>query len=198
MLWGAIVLALLAVAESACHKRQVLIPTSPPAPAPSAPVEAAPAPAKPAPQEIPSPPALAPAAPAPGPESAIPNQPPAPPPAPGRPARRPSRQAPAAPAAPAAPQPAPATAPAPQLAIVLTPDQQRQYNADVDQSLQRAEASLKSIANRQLTDQQQASFDEVRNFIRQAQATRASDLPGARRLAERAEVLAGNLASSLH
>ena len=81
---------------------------------------------------------------------------------------------------------------------MLTADQQRQYNAAIDQSLQRAEASLKSIGNRQLTDQQQASLDEVRNFVRQAQATRASDLPGARRLAERAEVLAGNLASSLH
>lgn len=197
MLWGSILLAVLAVAESSCHKRQVLIPTSPPAPVPSAPAEAAPAVAKPAPQEIPAPPALAPAAPAPGAESAIPNQPAAPPPAPARTTRRPSRQAPA-PAAPAAAQPAPNAAPAPQLAIVLTPDQQRQYNADVDQSLQRAEASLKSIGNRQLTEQQQASLDEVRNFIRQAQATRASDLPGARRLAERAEVLAGNLANTLH
>jgi len=175
----------------------VLIPTSPPAPAPSAPAEAAPPAAKPAAQEIPAPPALAPAAPAPGSQSAIPNPPPAPPPAPAKTSRRPSRQAAPAPA-PAAPQPAPSAAPAPQLAIVLTPDQQRQYNADVDQSLQHAEASLKSIGNRQLTDQQQASLDEVRNFIRQAQATRASDLPGARRLAERAEVLAGNLANSLH
>ncbi|HUJ49452.1 MAG TPA: hypothetical protein VLW25_04615 [Bryobacteraceae bacterium] len=80
---------------------------------------------------------------------------------------------------------------------MLSADEQRQYNAAIDQSLQRAEASLKSIGNRPLTDQQQASLDEARNFIRQAQATRASDLPGARRLAERAEVLAGNLASSL-
>lgn len=193
-----ILLALLGVAESGCHKRQVQIPAAPATPAPSAPAEVAPAAAKPTTQEIPPPPALAPTTPASGSESVIPNPPPAPPP-PSRPSRRSSRQAttPAAPATPAAPQPAP-TAPTPQLGIVLTPDQQRQYNAEIDQSLQRAEASLKSIGNRQLTDQQQASLDEARNFIRQAQATRASDLPGARRLAERAEVLAGNLASSLH
>ena len=67
----------------------------------------------------------------------------------------------------------------------------------IDQSLQRAETSLKSIGNRRLNNQQRASVDEARNFIRQAQATRSTDLPGARRLAERAEVLAGNLASSL-
>jgi len=79
----------------------------------------------------------------------------------------------------------------------LTQEQQRQYNTAIDQSLQRAEASLRSIGNRQLSKEQQSSLDEARNFIRQAQATRASDLPGAQRLAERAEVLAGNLANSL-
>jgi hypothetical protein len=67
----------------------------------------------------------------------------------------------------------------------------------IDQSLQHAEASLKSIGNRRLNNQQRASLGEARNFIRQAQATRSSDLPGARSLAERAEVLAGNLAGSL-
>ena len=80
---------------------------------------------------------------------------------------------------------------------MLTADQEREYNVAIDQSLQHAETSLKSIGSRRLNSQQRASLDEARNFIRQAQATRGSDLPGARRLAERAEVLAGNLASSL-
>ena len=189
-----IFLALL-VLEASCHKRQVLIPTSAPAPAPSTPAASTPAPgATPAPAQIPPPPNIAPATPAPGAESAIPNPPPAPPPP--RPTRRPPRQQ--APAAPSAPAAAPSGAPAPELGIVLTPDQQRQYNSEIDQSLQRADASLRSIANHQLTKEQQESLDEARNFIRQTQATRASDLPGARRLAERAEVLARNLAASLH
>lgn len=79
---------------------------------------------------------------------------------------------------------------------MLTAEQQRQYNADIDQSIQRAESNLRSIANRQLTNEQKASMEEARNFVRQAQATRASDLPAAKRLAERADVLAANLASS--
>jgi hypothetical protein len=87
--------------------------------------------------------------------------------------------------------------PALQLGIVLTPEQQRQYNADIDQSIQRAEGNLRSIGNRQLTNEQRASLEEAQNFIRQAQAARASDLPAAKRLAERADVLAANLANSL-
>ena len=182
--------------EASCHKRQVLIPTSAPAPAPSAPAAAAPAPAARAPEPIPPPPNIAPTTPAPGAESAIPNPPLAPPPAP-RPARKSARQPATPTAAPTAPAGAPSGAPAPQLGIVLTADQQRQYNSEIDQSLQRAEADLRSIANHQLTKEQQESVDEARNFIRQTQATRGSDLPGARRLAERAEVLARNLAASL-
>jgi len=79
---------------------------------------------------------------------------------------------------------------------VLTPEQQRQYNSDIDQSIQRAENNLRSITNRQLTNEQKASMEEAQNFVRQAQAARASDLPAAKRLAERADVLAANLANS--
>jgi hypothetical protein len=79
---------------------------------------------------------------------------------------------------------------------VLTPEQQRQYNADIDQSIARAEGNLRSIANRQLSGEQKASMEEARNFVRQAQAARTSDLPAAKRLAERADVLAANLANS--
>jgi hypothetical protein len=155
-------------------------------------------------EALPPPPTITPDTPAADTESVIPTPPPAPPPAPAKTPRRATQrpaapaQQPAAPAAPsgptAAPQP-PATAP--QLAIVLTPEQQRQYNSDIDQSIQRAEGNLRSIGNRQLTSEQQASSDEARNFIRQAQAARASDLPAAKRLAERADVLAANLANSL-
>jgi hypothetical protein len=80
---------------------------------------------------------------------------------------------------------------------MLTPDQQRQLNTEIDQSLDRTQASLRSIGNRQLTQQQQSDVDEIRNFVRQAQATRGADLAAAKRLADRAEVLARNLEKSL-
>jgi replicative DNA helicase len=81
---------------------------------------------------------------------------------------------------------------------IVTPDQQRQLNAAIDQSLSRAQASLASIANRELSKDQQAMADQIRNLLQQAQTIRKSDLPGAKSLAERAEVLAKDLAASFH
>jgi hypothetical protein len=75
----------------------------------------------------------------------------------------------------------------------VTPDQQRQYNAAIDQSLARAQASLAAIANRQLSKDQQGLVEQIRNIMQQAQASRSSDLPGAKSLAGRAEVLAKDL-----
>jgi len=187
-------LGLLVLLEASCHKRQVLVPTGPPAPAPSTPAASAPAAPKPATQEIPPPPTLSPEKPAEA-GGVIPTPQVGPPPA-ERPRRAPRPSAPpVGPTAPAAPL-APPT-PAPQLVIVLSPDEQRQYNANIDQKLQSAESSLRSIAQRRLSKEQRASMEEARNFVRQAQALRPSDLPGALRLAERAQVLARNLASSL-
>lgn len=80
----------------------------------------------------------------------------------------------------------------------MTPDQKRQLNAAIDQSLSRAQASLASLANRELSKDQQGLVDQIRNIMQQAQASRSSDLPGAKSLAERAEVLAKDLAGSFH
>jgi hypothetical protein len=101
-------------------------------------------------------------------------------------------------------EPSPNTAPAPpttashpQIGLILTADQQRQYNRAIDDSLARARASLASFSSRQLTQAQQTNLGQIQNFMQQAETTRASDLPAAKRLAERAEVLAKNLAKSL-
>ena len=91
--------------------------------------------------------------------------------------------------------PAPA-APAPKLGDVLTSDEQKQYSASIDQSLSQAQNSLNSIAGRSLKKDQQAEVEQIRNFMQQAQATRTSDPAGAKSLAERAEVLARDLAAS--
>jgi hypothetical protein len=58
--------------------------------------------------------------------------------------------------------------------------------------------SLNSGGNRRISKEQQAVVGQVRNFIQQAQKVRSSDLPAAKSLAERAEVLARDLAASLH
>lgn len=119
------------------------------------------------------------------------SQPQAPPPIPRKPAPSP----PASPQ-PSTPQPS-VPAPAPQLGDVVTPDAQRQYNAAIDQSLARAQASLAAIGNRQLNKERQGLVEQIRNLIGQARAARTSDLPGAKSLAQRAEVLAKDLAASL-
>jgi hypothetical protein len=118
-------------------------------------------------------------------------------------ARKTSRPAaPQSPQSPATTAPAPATpaapVPAPQLVDVVPPDQQRQLNAAIDQSLSRAQASLAGIANRELNKDQQALAEQIRKLMQQAQASRGADLPGAKSLAERAEVLAKDLAGSFH
>jgi hypothetical protein len=82
------------------------------------------------------------------------------------------------------------------LGDIVAPDAQRQYNATIDQSLARAQASLAAIANRQLSKDQRTLVEQIRNLMQQARAARSSDLPGAKSLAQRAEVLAKDLAGS--
>ena len=188
-LWATFVLLL--AWESACRKRQVAVPLPPPPAPESQPARTAPAattpdaanstttthPAEDTPYQV--------------------NKPPQP----AAPAKKPSRSAAApvvtspppapAPAAPAAPAPPP-----PKLGDILKPDEQRQYSSAIDQSLSHAQASLSSIAGRQLKKDQQAQMDQIRNFMQQAQATRGSDPAGAKSLAARAAVLARDLAAT--
>lgn len=185
-------LVLVLVWEASCHKKQVAVPLPPP------PVENQPAPATPEPTtthpEVPSPVDTT-HAPEPAPYQV--NKPPQP-----APAKKPSRSASTPAPAPAAPAPVPAAppptppAPPPKLGDILSPDEQRQYNASIDQSLSHAQASLSAIAGRQLDKDQQTQAEQIRNFIQQAQTTRSSDLGGAKSLAERAEILARDLAAS--
>jgi hypothetical protein len=186
-------LLLFLVWESACHRKQVTVPVPPP-PAETQPI----VPEQPAPSTTPETPSTG--------VTTHPQEPtpyqvnkPAPPPPP---AKKPSRSAtvptpqPApAPPPPAAPVPA---APPPKLGDILKPDEQKQYNAAIDQSLSHAQSSLNSVSGRQLDKDQQAEVEHIRNFMQQAQTTRGSDPAGAKSLAERAEVLARDLAASFH
>jgi len=180
---------LLLLWESACQKRQVNVPLPPP-PAKNLPASPAEAPAA-TNSAAPSPGTTAPA------QESTPyqvNKLPVPA------AKKPARTA-VAPPAPAPPAPTPASppappAPAPKLGDILTPDEQRQYLAAIDQSLSRAQTSLNSIRERQLNKDQQEEVEQIRNFMQQAQAARSLDPAGAKSLAGRAEVLARDLAAS--
>jgi hypothetical protein len=187
-------LLLLLGTEWSCQKRQVNVPV------PTAPSAAQP-PGQPATQAP---------APTPAPSSAPPATTPTPsqdagtyqvnkPPAAA--AKKPARSTPASsstttstPAAPAATS-APEAA-APKLGDVLSADQQKQLNVTTDQSLARAQASLNSIGGRQLNKDQQSEVEQIKNFMTQAQSRREADPAGAKSLAERAEVLARDLAAS--
>ncbi|HUA20700.1 MAG TPA: hypothetical protein VMB25_18255 [Bryobacteraceae bacterium] len=180
------IVTVVVVVESSCHKHKVAAPLPPlPRLQPAARVPS---------QKPFEPPPYIPPAPTPAPPKlAIPvdlyqvNRPPEP------------KKSRTATAAPATPQPAPAPpapAPPPRLGDILTQDQQREYNAAIDQSLSRAQASLGSIGNRQLTRDQQSLVEQIHSFMQQAQDTRKTDLEGAKRLAERADVLAGDLVAS--
>lgn len=131
--------------------------------------------------------------------ASTPLPPPKPPPKPTRTVRRPSTPKPVATAqsgeaaSEATPAPAP-DEPVLQLAPLLTAEQQTAYNTAIDAALQRAEANLARLDPRRLKGSQRSNFQRVRLFIQQAQQTRSSDLAVAKSLAERADLLAQDLA----
>jgi hypothetical protein len=173
---------LLAASGVACGRKALAIP--PPAPPAT--------PAKVEPME--QPPAQTVSVPA-DPPPALPPPTVAPPPVeeatqPKKPARRPPRPA-------ATPTP-PVNASQPlRLGEMLTPQQERQYNLAMDQCLQRAEANIARVLKRQLSKEQQGVVVQVQSFIDQAQSTRKTNLTAAKSLAERADVLARDLARTV-
>ena len=80
---------------------------------------------------------------------------------------------------------------------MLTPEQERQYNSALDQSLQRALANIAKVLKRQLSKEQQGVVAQVQSFMEQAQSTRKTNLTAAKSLAERADVLARELARTV-
>ena len=81
---------------------------------------------------------------------------------------------------------------------MLTEAQRRDYETHIHDALERAQANLrKARANSRLTDSQQRMAAQVENFVAQAEERRKTDLVTARSLAERADLLARDLADSL-
>jgi hypothetical protein len=117
---------------------------------------------------------------------------PPPPVSPSRPRRSPA----ASPAIETSPSNTGAPAPPLRLGPMTTPEQEHDLNGQIDQMLSNAEATLNTFQGRALTRDQETAVAQVKSFIRQARDRRKSDLPGARSLAQRAEILSRDLAAS--
>ena len=177
----------LSMASSSClFKKNAVTFTPPPArPAPS--VSSKPA-------ELAGPPLIEgdPAASFPEASNSIPEipEPPPPKPAPRRPV-----------VATAPPKPATTTAPpetpGPRIAQLFTPDQQREYNRSLDESLERVKHALLIVSGKSLTAEQNEIANKIRTFQKQAEEAREQDLLTAVTLAKRADVLAQDLLERL-
>lgn len=178
-------LTILALFAPACHRAaKPQLPPPPPAPAPTA-VQPAPPPAK-TPESQPAPPDI--------PPRTLDVQPPPlePLPVPPPPRRRPKSSAPAV-----EPAPAPQPPPLPQLEQILTPQQQKAYNDEIDRNIASAQRTLAALAGHRLNEEQRTYLERIRAFLAQAEAARKTDLFRARNLAERASLLADDLLRSV-
>ncbi|MCC7174549.1 MAG: hypothetical protein IT159_05075 [Bryobacterales bacterium] len=183
----AVLLLLLPVATSCRKKRPIPKPFQLPPQA---------APAKPAPPPpLERPPVIAPAEPVAGQIPAPEAQPLPPPPAP------PKKKAPSAgaqvPAVSAEPPVPPPAAPTPQLRPILSAGQKQELERLFNERLKRTQGLLASIGSRQLSAEQNDVVQQIRTFLKQAEESREADLLRANNLAERAEVLAQDLAKRL-
>ena len=174
------------------HKKKAT-PVPPPVPAPTAPA-VRPKPrdvALPAPTGIPATqPDLTKAGPA------VPIEPI--PPAPRRPKKpRAHDDADATPPAPEQPEPPAAAVPLPQFEQVLTPEQTKAYNEEIERNIAEAQRAVAMVENRRLDREQTTYLARVRAFIDQASEARKADLFRARNLSERARVLAEDLLKSV-
>ena len=183
----------LAISSSSCffRKSTTAVFTPPPparsAPKPKAPVEAS---LPPAPPDIAGDPMAA--------LPDVPNTMPQTlePPRPAPPARR------AAPPAPpkavnAGPAPSADTPAPPQLGQIFTPDQARDYNRTLNESLDRVRKALVVLAGKNLNAEQSEVANRIRTFSNQAEQAREQDLVTAVSLARRADLLAQDLLDRL-
>lgn len=88
-------------------------------------------------------------------------------------------------------------APAPRLGQLFTPDQQREYNRSLDESLERVKRALSIVSGKSLNAEQSEIANKIRTFQKQAEEARDQDLLTAVTLAKRADVLAQDLLQRL-
>lgn len=81
-----------------------------------------------------------------------------------------------------------------ELRPLLSPAQAKELERQINERLARARSAVRSLEGRALSREQTGLLNQIRTFIEQAEQARRNDLPRARNLAERAEVLALDLA----
>jgi len=117
-------------------------------------------------------------------------------PPPPQPAPAPPRRPPAAKPAPAPPV-AIETTPTPRIAQLFTPDQLREYNKILDDSLDRVQKALDTLGKRNLNAEQRDRTGQIRELQKQARQMRGEDLEAAVSLARHADLLAIDLLAHL-
>jgi hypothetical protein len=159
-----------------------------------------PPPAKPLPPivseipELPSPPEIDAKSEAELPVDSIASLPVVPPPA----APAPRRPTPAPRVATPTPPPVPdVTQPPPRLGQIFTAEQLREYNRNLDESLERVRKVLAMVGGRTLNRDLTEVVDRIQTFQRQAEQARETDLVTAVNLARRADLLAQDLLKRL-
>ena len=85
----------------------------------------------------------------------------------------------------------------PQLGKILTADERRAYDRAIERSIQSVRQTLAGIVDRNLTPDQINAVRRIRGFLSQAQAARKRDPAIAKHLADRAQLLAQDLARFL-
>ena len=85
----------------------------------------------------------------------------------------------------------------PQLGKILTADQRRAYDRAIERSIQSVRQTLAGIVDRSLTPDQINAVRRIRGFLSQAEAARKHDPAIAKNLADRARLLAQDLAQFL-
>jgi hypothetical protein len=79
----------------------------------------------------------------------------------------------------------------------LTASQTQELERTINDRVSRAQGILRSLDSRRFSRSQAASASQIRTFIAQAEDARKTDLLRANNLAERAEVLATDLAQQM-
>jgi hypothetical protein len=87
--------------------------------------------------------------------------------------------------------------PAPRLGQIFTPEEIREYNRDLDESLDRVRKALGTLRAKNLKRQDGLTVERIRTFQRQAEQARQEDLVTAVSLARRADLLAQDLLKRL-
>jgi hypothetical protein len=118
-------------------------------------------------------------------------------PAAGPPPPAPRRPAPPRAAVPPQPPPVAEPAPAPKLGPLFTPEQLREYNRSIEESLDRVKKVLATVAGRSLNPELTSILNRIQTFQKQAEQARESDLVTAVNLARRADLLAQDLIKRL-